>query len=92
MYVAFQPFDFERTWLSVFLKRVVRTKFDIYIFIIINTNILFFSSYQDRKNRLRSPNVIQCFILLLAQPNIILSKRNFEYVINVKENERDNQE
>jgi hypothetical protein len=45
MYVAFYSFDFERTWLSVFLKRVVRTKFDIYIFIIINTNILFLSSY-----------------------------------------------
>jgi len=42
MYVAFQPFDFERTWLSVFQKRVVRTKFDIYVSISINTNILFY--------------------------------------------------
>jgi hypothetical protein len=50
MYVAFQPFDFERTWLSVFLKRVVRTKFDIYVSISINTNILFLSSYIANDN------------------------------------------
>ena len=31
-YLAFQSFDFERTWWRLFQKRVVRTKFDIYLF------------------------------------------------------------
>jgi hypothetical protein len=31
-YLAFQPFDFERTWLRLFQKRVVRTEFDIYVY------------------------------------------------------------
>ena len=34
-YLVFQSFDFERTWLSLFQNRVVRTKLDIYIFITI---------------------------------------------------------
>jgi len=29
----FQPFDFERTWWRLFQKRVVHTKFDMYVFI-----------------------------------------------------------
>jgi hypothetical protein len=33
-YLAFQSFDFDRTWWRLFQKRVVRTKFDIYVFII----------------------------------------------------------
>ena len=32
-YLAFQSFDFERTWWRLFQKDVVRTKFDIYVFI-----------------------------------------------------------
>jgi len=32
-YMAFQSLDFERTWLKLFQKRVMRTKFDIYVFI-----------------------------------------------------------
>jgi len=32
-YLAFQAFDFERTWWRLFQKRVVCTKFDIYVFI-----------------------------------------------------------
>ena len=32
-YLAFQYFDIARTWWSLFQKRVVRTKFDIYVFI-----------------------------------------------------------
>jgi hypothetical protein len=32
-YLAFQSFDFERTWWRLVQKRVVRTTFDIYIFI-----------------------------------------------------------
>ena len=32
-YFSFQSFDFERTWWRLFQKRVVRTKFDIYVFI-----------------------------------------------------------
>ena len=31
-YLAFQSFDFERTWWRLIQKRVVRTKFDIYFF------------------------------------------------------------
>ena len=31
--LAFQYFDFECTWWKLFQKRVVRTKFDIYVFI-----------------------------------------------------------
>jgi hypothetical protein len=31
--IDFQSFDFERTWWRFFQKRVVRTKFDIYVFI-----------------------------------------------------------
>jgi hypothetical protein len=34
-YLAFQSFDVERTWWRLFQKRVVRTKFDIYLFIFI---------------------------------------------------------
>jgi len=32
-FLAFQSFDFESTWWKLFQKRVVRTKFDIYVFI-----------------------------------------------------------
>ena len=32
-YLAFQSFDFERTWWRLFQKRIVRTKFYIYVFI-----------------------------------------------------------
>jgi hypothetical protein len=32
-YLAFQSFDFELTWWRIFQKRVVRTKFDIYVYI-----------------------------------------------------------
>ena len=32
-YLAFQPFDFERTWWSLFQKRIVYTTLDIYVFI-----------------------------------------------------------
>ena len=32
-YLAFQPFNFERTWCSLFQKCIVHTKFDIYVFI-----------------------------------------------------------
>ena len=32
--MAFQSFGFERTWWKLFQKRVVRTKFDIYVFIV----------------------------------------------------------
>ena len=32
-YLAFQSFDFERTRWRLFQKRVERTKFDIYVFI-----------------------------------------------------------
>ena len=39
-YLAFHPFDFERTWWKLFQKRIVRTKFDIYVFIPTKYNIL----------------------------------------------------
>ena len=32
--LTFQSFDFERTWWKLFQKHVVRTKFDIYVYII----------------------------------------------------------
>jgi hypothetical protein len=32
-YWVFQSFDYDRTWKSLFQKRVMRTKFDIYVFI-----------------------------------------------------------
>jgi hypothetical protein len=32
-YLVFQTFDFERTWWRLFQKRVVRTKYDIYVYI-----------------------------------------------------------
>jgi hypothetical protein len=35
-YLAFQSFDFERTWWRLFQKRVVHTKFDIFVFILTN--------------------------------------------------------
>jgi hypothetical protein len=35
-YLAFQPFDFERTWWRLFQKRIVRTKFDIYVLLSVN--------------------------------------------------------
>jgi hypothetical protein len=35
-YLAFQSFVIERTWWRLFQKRVVRTKFDIYVFITLN--------------------------------------------------------
>ena len=31
-YLAFQSFDFERTWWRLFQKRVERTRFDMYVF------------------------------------------------------------
>jgi hypothetical protein len=34
-YLAFQSFDYDRTWWKLFQKRVVRTKLDIYVFITI---------------------------------------------------------
>ena len=38
-YLAAQPFDYERTWWRLFQKRVVRTKFDIYVLITITWSI-----------------------------------------------------
>jgi hypothetical protein len=35
-YLAFQSFDFDRTWWKLFQKRVVRTKFDIYVLLSIS--------------------------------------------------------
>ena len=35
-YLTFQSFDFECTWWRLFQKRSVRTKFDIYTFIVLN--------------------------------------------------------
>jgi len=32
-YLSFQSLDFERTWWGLFQIRVLRTKFDIYVFI-----------------------------------------------------------
>jgi len=37
-YLAFNSFDFERTWWRLIQKRVVRTKFDIYVFIKFTNN------------------------------------------------------
>jgi hypothetical protein len=37
-YLAFQFLDYERTWCRLFQKRVVRTKFEIYIFITKKSN------------------------------------------------------
>ena len=34
-YLAFQSFDFERIWIRLFQKRVLRYKFNIYVFIFI---------------------------------------------------------
>jgi len=39
-YFAFQSFDFERTWWRFFQKRVVRTKFGIYVFIYLRKNVI----------------------------------------------------
>jgi hypothetical protein len=33
-HLNYLAFDFERTWWRLFQKRVVRTKFDIYVFIL----------------------------------------------------------
>jgi hypothetical protein len=49
-YLAFQSFDFGRTWWRLFQKRVVRTKFDIYDFI-----ILFIVNSVDQNSSLKSP-------------------------------------
>jgi hypothetical protein len=38
-YLDVQPFDYERTWWRLFQKRVVRTKFDIYVLITITWSI-----------------------------------------------------
>jgi len=38
-YLAFQPFDFERTWWRLFQKRVVSITFYIYVFITITGSI-----------------------------------------------------
>jgi hypothetical protein len=35
--LAFQYFDFERTWLWLFQKHVVCIKFDIYVFIVVSS-------------------------------------------------------
>jgi hypothetical protein len=40
-YLVFQPFDFERSWWRLFQKHVVRTKFDIYVFIKHNSETIF---------------------------------------------------
>jgi len=45
-YLAFKSFDFERTWSRLFPKRVVRTKFDIYVFILIISRKLKISNGQ----------------------------------------------
>jgi len=40
-YLAFQSFDFVSTWWRFFQKRVIHTKLDIYVFIIINIKFKF---------------------------------------------------
>ena len=41
-HLSFQSFVFELTWWRLFWKRIVRTKFDIYVFIITLTRINIF--------------------------------------------------
>jgi len=36
-YLAFQYFDIEHTWWRLFQKRVVCTKFDIYVYVLCST-------------------------------------------------------
>jgi hypothetical protein len=45
-YLAFKSFDFERTWWTLFQKRVVRTKFDIYILTFSNPFLLYYIQYK----------------------------------------------
>jgi hypothetical protein len=40
-YFGFKYYGFERTWWRLLQKRVVRTKFDIYVFIVIESNMVF---------------------------------------------------
>jgi hypothetical protein len=46
-YLAFKYFAFGRTWRRLFQKRVVHTKFDIYVFIIITVLIPLLLDYKS---------------------------------------------
>ena len=45
-FLAFQSFDYERIWWRLFQKRVVRIKFDIYVFITNGVAILVLSKWR----------------------------------------------
>ena len=47
IYMSFQSSDFERTWWRLFQKRVVRTKFDIYVFITKHFHIIFKTNFVE---------------------------------------------
>jgi hypothetical protein len=57
-YLAFQSFNFERTWWKLFQKDVVRTKFDIYVFITITGPIPLLVTISPRGYH---PPSSQCF-------------------------------
>jgi len=52
----FRSFDFERTWWRLFKKRVVRTKFDIYVFIITFSYFITFIVVADILNLISIQN------------------------------------
>ena len=67
-YLAFQYSDFERTWWRLFQKRVVRTKFDLYIF--------FFSLHKDEGRGKKE-------LLLKFNSLLIVISHNFEQRPNI---------
>ena len=68
-YLAFQSFDFERTRWRLFQKRVVRTKFDIYVIIFVNKvyiQVIYVGNELLRYKRKQA--VYLCFRLVVINP------------------------
>jgi hypothetical protein len=57
--LPFQSFDYERTWWRLFQKRAVRTKFDIYVFIL--SRYLFDSIHLNWRNCYIKSNYIKSY-------------------------------
>jgi hypothetical protein len=55
IYLAFQTFDYEPNWWSLFQKRVVRISIDIYIFLFLEIN--FKSSLENECSRF-TPSIL----------------------------------
>jgi hypothetical protein len=83
-YLAFQSFDFECTWWRLFQGRVVRTKFDIYFFMVWIWHVFIFHLKSTKETKCLKVSKM-CFVFLYV--NFLFSSQistffHFTFLIN----------